>query len=160
MPDGRVFRDASKLAFELEALRRERGAVVLANGCFDVLHVGHIRYLRAAAALGSILVVALNDDESTRELKGPLRPVMGEEERSEMLLALRFVDFVLIFRERTVDGVIRIVRPDFHAKGTDYTVETVPERETSRAVGCATVIVGDPKDHSSRDIIRKIREGV
>jgi bifunctional ADP-heptose synthase (sugar kinase/adenylyltransferase) len=85
---------------------------------------------------------------------------MGEEERSEMLLALRFVDFVLIFRERTVDGVIRIVRPDFHAKGTDYTVETVPERETSRAVGCATVIVGDPKDHSSRDIIRRIREGV
>ncbi len=79
MLDGRVFRDASKLAFELEALRRERGAVVLANGCFDVLHVGHIRYLRAAAALGSILVVALNDDESTRELKGPLRPVMGEE---------------------------------------------------------------------------------
>jgi rfaE bifunctional protein nucleotidyltransferase chain/domain len=158
MQDGRVFRDAAKLAVELEALRRERGAVVLANGCFDVLHVGHVRYLRAAAALGSILIVALNDDESARALKGPGRPVMGEEERSEMLLALRFVDFVLIFRECTVDGLIRILRPDFHAKGTDYEVETVPELETSRAIGCTTVIVGDPKDHASRDIIRRIRE--
>ena len=159
MEEKRVFRDASALAGVLEPLRRKHGAVVLANGCFDLLHVGHIRYLREAAALGSILVVALNDDESTRELKGAGRPVMGEEERCEMLLALRFVDFVLLFREGTVDEVIRIIRPDFHAKGTDYTVETVPERESSRAVDCTTVIVGDPKDHSSRDIIRRIREG-
>jgi rfaE bifunctional protein nucleotidyltransferase chain/domain len=159
MEEKRVFRDAAELAGVLEPLRRKRGAVVLANGCFDILHVGHVRYLREAAALGSILVVALNDDESTRELKGRDRPVMGEEERCEMLLALRFVDFVLVFRERTVDGVIRTIHPDFHAKGTDYAVETVPERETSRAVGCATVIVGDPKNHSSRDIVRRIREG-
>jgi rfaE bifunctional protein nucleotidyltransferase chain/domain len=159
MEDRKVFRDAPTLAGVLEPLRRERGAVVLANGCFDLLHVGHIRYLREAAALGSILIVALNDDASTRKLKGAGRPVMGEDERCEMLLALRFVDFVLLFGEATVDEVIRIIRPEFHAKGTDYTAETVPERESSRAVGCTTVIVGDPKDHSSRDIIRKIREG-
>jgi len=159
MQTARVFRDASKLAHELDAVRRQGGAVVLANGCFDLLHVGHIRYLRGAAALGAVLVVALNDDESTRALKGPGRPVMGEEERSEMLLALRFVDYVLIFGERSVDGIIRTLRPDFHAKGTDYTVENVPERETARAIGCTTVIVGDPKDHSSRDLIRTIREG-
>ncbi len=154
-----VFRDRAELAAELAPLRRERGPLVLANGCFDVLHVGHIRYLREAAALGAILVVALNDDESTRALKGAGRPVMGEDERAEILLALRFVDFVLIFRERTVDGIIRSLRPEIHAKGTDYTADTVPERDTSREVGCKTVIVGDPKNHSSRDIIRTIREG-
>jgi len=159
MHETRIFRDVSKLDHELDAVRRERGRIVLANGCFDLLHVGHIRYLRDAAALGAVLVVALNDDKSTRALKGSGRPIMGEEERSEMLLALRFVDYVLIFGERSVDGIIRALRPNIHAKGTDYTVETVPERDTARAVGCATVIVGDPKDHSSRDIIRAIREG-
>jgi D-glycero-beta-D-manno-heptose 1-phosphate adenylyltransferase len=159
MQDARIFRDASALAAELERERAERGPVVLANGCFDILHVGHIRYLRAAAALGGILVVALNDDESARALKGPGRPVMPASERAEMLCALRFVDYVLVFGERTVDGIIRTLRPDTHAKGTDYTAETVPEGESARAVGCATVIVGDPKDHSSGDIIRKIRKG-
>lgn len=159
MAHRKVFRDPAELAAELAPLRRERGALVLANGCFDVLHVGHIRYLRDAAALGAILVVALNDDESTRVLKGAGRPVMGEDERAEILLALRFVDFVLIFRERTVDGIIRSLRPEIHAKGTDYTTDTVPERDSAREVGCRTVIVGDPKSHSSRDIIRTIREG-
>ena len=159
MPNRKVFRDAAELAASLVPLRRERGALVLANGCFDIIHVGHIRYLRAAAALGAILVVALNDDESTRSLKGAGRPVMGEDERAEILLALRFVDFVLIFRERTVDGIIRSLRPEIHAKGTDYTADTVPERDTSGEVGCRTVIVGDPKSHSSRDIIRTIKEG-
>jgi rfaE bifunctional protein nucleotidyltransferase chain/domain len=159
MEHEKVFRDASKLAAVLDSLRRERGALVLANGCFDILHVGHVRYLREAAALGATLVVALNDDESTRALKGTGRPVMGEEERAEILLSLRFVDYVLIFHERTVDGIIRMLRPDFHAKGTDYTNDTVPERETARAVGCRTVIVGDPKNRSSREIIHRIREG-
>lgn len=159
MENERIFRDASKLGEELKALRPERGAVVLANGCFDILHVGHIRYLREASTLGAILVVALNDDESTRRLKGAGRPVMSAEERAEMILALRFVDFVLIFNECTVDGIIRTLRPDFHAKGTDYRCDTVPERETARSVGCRTVIVGDPKDHSSRDIIGRIKEG-
>ncbi|MDD4856660.1 MAG: adenylyltransferase/cytidyltransferase family protein [Candidatus Krumholzibacteria bacterium] len=159
MEHERIFRDASKLAVELEALRRKRGAVVLANGCFDILHVGHIRYLREASVLGGILVVALNDDESARALKGAGRPVMSAEERAEILLALRYVDYVLIFSESTVDGIIRTLRPDFHAKGTDYRCDTVPERETASSVGCRTVIVGDPKDHSSRDIIGRVREG-
>ena len=159
MADRRVFRDASELAAELAAVRGAKGKVVLANGCFDVLHVGHIRYLREAAALGGVLVVALNDDASARALKGAGRPFMSEDERAEMLLALRFVDYVLVFRERTVDGIIRTLRPDVHAKGTDYTQDTVPERETAREVGCSTVIVGDPKDHSSTDIIGRIRRG-
>jgi rfaE bifunctional protein nucleotidyltransferase chain/domain len=159
MNEVRIFRDAEALAAELGALRAGRGPVVLANGCFDVLHVGHVRYLRAAAALGGILVVALNDDESTGAIKGPGRPVIPAAERAEIIGALRCVDYVLLFGERTVDGVIRALRPDVHAKGTDYTSETVPERETARAVGCRTVIVGDPKDHASRDIIRRIREG-
>jgi rfaE bifunctional protein nucleotidyltransferase chain/domain len=159
MADDRVFRDAAKLAAALAPLRRDRGPLVLANGCFDVIHVGHVRYLRGAAELGAILVVALNDDESTRLLKGAGRPIMVEDERAEILLALQFVDFVLIFGGRTVDGIIRSLRPEIHAKGTDYTADTVPERDTAREVGCRTVIVGDPKGHSSRDIIRTIRGG-
>ena len=155
----KVFRDAAALHRVLEDERRARGDVILANGCFDVLHVGHVRYLREAAALGALLVVALNDDSSTKALKGVGRPIMPEDERAELLCALRFVDYVLIFSGPTVDDIIRVLRPDFHAKGTDYTSETVPERETARSVGCSTVIVGDPKAHSSRDMIRRIREG-
>lgn len=159
MEPKRLFDDPRELATALEPLRRERGALVLANGCFDVLHVGHIRYLREAAALGGILVVALNDDASTRALKGAGRPVMGERDRAALLLALRFVDFVLLFGESTVDRALRVLRPDIHAKGTDYTPDTVPERETARAIGCRTVITGDPKERSSRDIIGRIRKG-
>ena len=155
--DERIFRDPEALTGELMRFRDERGPVVLANGCFDVLHVGHVRYLREAASLGGILVVALNDDLSANSLKGEGRPVMCEDERAEIVMALRFVDYVLIFGERTADRVIEIIRPDIHAKGTDYSVETVPELETSRSVGCRTVIVGDPKNHSSRDIIRGIQ---
>jgi rfaE bifunctional protein nucleotidyltransferase chain/domain len=154
---GRLYRDAASLAVHLEGLRAEQGPIVLANGCFDVLHVGHIRYLEGAASLGGILVVALNDDDSARELKGKGRPVFSVGERAEILLALRSIDYVLIFSGRTVDAVIRVIRPDVHAKGTDYTVDSVPEIETAREVGCRTVIVGDPKDHSSRDIIERIR---
>lgn len=159
MEPKRLFDDPEELAAALEPLRRERGALVLANGCFDVLHVGHIRYLREAASLGGILVVALNDDASTRALKGPGRPVMAERDRAALLLALRFVDFVLLFGESTVDRALRVLRPDIHAKGTDYTPDTVPERETARAIGCRTVITGDPKERSSRGIIGRIREG-
>jgi rfaE bifunctional protein nucleotidyltransferase chain/domain len=132
---------------------------VLANGCFDLLHVGHVRYLAAAAALGDILVVALNDDTSTRLLKGADRPVMPAGERAEILLALEGVDYVFLFGDRTVDDVILQLKPDVHAKGTDYTVETVPELETAKSVGCRTAIVGDPKDHSSGDIIDRCKGG-
>ncbi len=152
----RIFRDALPLAQELLPYR-ERKLIVLANGCFDILHVGHVRYLREAASLGEILVVAVNDDKSTRVLKGEGRPIVREDERAELVMSLRFVDYVLIFDEETVDGIIEILRPHIHAKGTDYTVDTVPERKTARSVGCRTVIVGDPKDHASRDIIERIR---
>lgn len=153
----RLFYDTAGLTGELASLRGHNRTVVLANGCFDIIHVGHVRYLEGAAALGDILVVALNDDGSTRRLKGEGRPVMPVEERAEILLAMRCVDYVLIFGDGTVDGILEAVHPDIHAKGTDYTVETVPERETARRIGCRTVIVGDPKDHSSRDIIRALR---
>jgi rfaE bifunctional protein nucleotidyltransferase chain/domain len=155
----RIFRDASLLGAALERARAGRGPVVLANGIFDILHVGHIRYLEGAAALGGVLVVALNDDASARALKGPGRPVVPVEERAEVVVALRAVDFVLIFGGPTVDGVIAALRPDVHAKGTDYTVETVPELAAARSVGARTVIVGDAKRHSTRDLIEKIREG-
>jgi rfaE bifunctional protein nucleotidyltransferase chain/domain len=154
----RLFFDAAELAGELGGRTGRRRTVVLANGCFDIVHVGHVHYLQGAAALGDLLVVALNDDDSTRRLKGRGRPVMPVGERAEILLAMRHVDYVLIFGEETVDGILQAIRPDIHAKGTDYTVETVPERETARTIGCRTVIVGDPKDHSSRDIIRILRE--
>ncbi len=159
MEHPRLWRDAEKLARVVGRGTEARRPLVLANGCFDVLHVGHVRYLEAAAALGATLVVALNDDDSTRALKGPGRPVMAAEDRAELLLALRCVDHVLLFGGRTVDGVMRKLRPDIHAKGTDYTTETVPERETARAIGCRTVIVGDPKSHSSRDILKDVRGG-
>ena len=146
----RLYRDVEKLARDLDEDRRRGARVVLANGCFDILHVGHVRYLEEAAALGDLLVVAVNDDDSTRTLKGDGRPVM-------LLLALRCVDRCLLFGELTVDEIIRILRPDIHAKGTDYTVDTVPEIESARAVGTRTVITGDRKSHASRDVIRKVR---
>jgi rfaE bifunctional protein nucleotidyltransferase chain/domain len=153
----RIFNDADRLSAAIDEQRRGGGTVVLANGCFDVIHVGHVRYLEEAAAHGDLLVVAVNDDDSTRRLKGEGRPVMPASERSEIISAMRFVDFVLIFGDDTVDGVMRALRPDFHAKGTDYTVETVPEIETAREIGCVTVITGDAKDRSSRGIIARLR---
>ncbi len=152
-----VFTDAGRLAGILDDIRSIDRKVVLANGCFDIIHVGHVRYLEEAADQGCILVVAINDDDSTRRLKGEGRPVMPAVERAEILSAMRFVDYVLIFAEDTVDGVLRELRPDVHAKGTDYTVETVPEIETAREIGCVTVITGDPKDRSSRGIISRLR---
>ena len=129
-------------------------AVTLANGCFDLLHVGHVRYLRAAKALGGRLIVAINSDESMRALKGAGRPLMPAEERAEILAALADVDAVVIFSEPDVRALIREIRPDVHAKGTDYSADTVPERDVVLECGGRVEIVGDPKDHSASAIIR------
>lgn len=134
---------------------RARGEMItLANGAFDLLHVGHIRYLRAAKQLGAKLVVAVNSDESVRAIKGNGRPLMPANERAEILAALSDVDAVVIFPERDVRALVREIRPDIHAKGTDYTADNVPERDTVIECGGRVVIVGDPKDHSTSDIIR------
>ena len=139
------------------SIERRRGArIVLANGCFDLFHVGHIRYLAGAKALGDVLIVGLNSDEQVRKLKGANRPFMPEQERAEIVAALKCVDYVTIFNEPTVTELIRAVRPDFHAKGTDYTTETVPEREIVKEYGGRVAIVGDPKDHSSTDLIQLV----
>ncbi len=139
-------------------LRAEGKSMVFANGCFDLLHVGHIRYLQAARAEGDALLVAINGDRSVRRLKGPSRPVMPETERAEILCAFECVDWVIVFDDLTVDQLLWELRPDVHAKGTDYTPETVPERETVRSYGGRVAIVGDPKDHSTRDFLRKLRD--
>jgi len=136
--------------------RRAGRTVAFANGCFDLLHVGHIRYLAGAKAEGDRLVVAINDDESVRALKGPHRPILPGTARAELVAALRTVDYVVIFGDRTVDRLLRLLRPDVHCKGTDYTVDTVPERETVREYGGRIAIVGDPKDHSTRELLTTI----
>ncbi|MBZ5546407.1 MAG: adenylyltransferase/cytidyltransferase family protein [Acidobacteriia bacterium] len=137
--------------------RRAGACVTLTNGCFDVLHVGHVRYLRAARELGGKVVVAVNSDASVRTLKGEGRPVMPAEERAEILAALADVDAVVIFPEKDVRAIVREIRPDLHAKGTDYTAESVPERDEVEACGGRVVIVGDPKNHSATEIIRSRR---
>jgi D-glycero-beta-D-manno-heptose 1-phosphate adenylyltransferase len=134
--------------------RRSGERITLANGCFDLLHVGHVRYLRAAKNLGGRLIVAVNADDSVRKLKGEGRPLMPAEERAEILSALSDVDAVVIFSEPDVRALIRELHPDVHAKGTDYTADTVPERDTVLEYGGRVEIVGDPKDHSASDIIR------
>lgn len=134
--------------------RKAGERITLANGCFDLLHVGHVRYLQAAKQLGGRLVVAINSDESVRGLKGPDRPLMPENERAEILSALQDVDAVVIFSEPDVCALIREVRPDVQAKGTDYTADTVPERDVVREYGGRVAIVGDPKDHSVTEIVR------
>lgn len=131
--------------------------VAFANGCFDLLHVGHIRYLQAAAAEADRLIVAINDDRSVAGLKGPGRPILSERDRAELVAALRGVDYVVIFPEPTVAPLLLALKPDVHCKGTDYTLDTVPERDTVRAYGGRIAIVGDPKDHSTRDLLARIR---
>lgn len=148
--------DRTRLVARVAIERQKNSKIVLANGCFDFFHVGHIRYLAGAKALGDCLIVAVNSDEQVRKLKGENRPLINENERAEIISALKLVDYVTIFPEPTVEELIRAIRPDFHAKGTDYTTETVPEREIVRQYGGQTVIVGDPKDHSSTELIRKI----
>jgi D-glycero-beta-D-manno-heptose 1-phosphate adenylyltransferase len=135
--------------------RAQGHRIVLANGCFDLLHVGHIRYLHAAKQLGGKLVVALNSDSSTRALKGAGRPVVPQAERAEILAALADVDAVTLFDEPSVRSIIELIRPDVHAKGTDYTAETVPERDVVIACGGRVEIVGDPKDHSTSEFLRR-----
>ncbi|MBL8135772.1 MAG: adenylyltransferase/cytidyltransferase family protein [Acidobacteria bacterium] len=140
--------------------RRQAGrTIAFANGVFDMLHVGHVRYLEGARQEADVLVVAVNDDATVRMLKGPGRPVLPAADRAELVAALRCVDAVVIFPEPTVTPLLDLLRPDVHCKGTDYTVDSVPERETVRAYGGRTAIVGDPKDHSTRDLLRAIREG-
>jgi rfaE bifunctional protein nucleotidyltransferase chain/domain len=140
-------------------LRDERAAgrtIAFANGCFDILHVGHVRYLDAAAREAEILVVAINDDESVKVLKGEGRPILAAAHRAELVAALRSVDFVVVFPESTVTPLLEALHPDVHCKGTDYTIDTVPERETVKAYGGRIAIVGDPKDHSTRDLLARI----
>jgi len=135
--------------------RRAGESVTLANGCFDLLHVGHVRYLRAARQLGGRLIVAVNSDDSVRALKGSGRPLMPAEERAEVLSALEDVDAVVIFPEPDVRALIRDLHPDIHAKGTDYTADSVPERDAMAEHGGRVEIVGDPKDHSVTEILRR-----
>lgn len=141
----------------VEQWRRAGEQVVLANGCFDLLHVGHVRYLHGAKALGGRLVVALNSDESVRKLKGEGRPLMPEQERAEIISALTDVDAVVIFSEADVRTLIRELRPDVQAKGTDYTAESVPERDTVIECGGRVEIVGDPKDHSTTEFVSQMK---
>lgn len=150
--------DREALTAEIEKRRGAGERIVLANGCFDILHVGHIRYLAAARSLGDCLVVGVNSDEQARKLKGEGRPAVNENERAEVISALRSVDLVTIFPEPTVTELIRAIRPDVHAKGTDYTEDNVPEREIVREVGGRVAIVGDPKDHSSTELFSRTRD--
>src|SRR5215472_5893976 len=145
---------------ELAEHKRRDESIVFANGCFDTLHVGHIRYLEGARGEGDILIVGINDDSSVCGLKGPGRPVLDENARALLVAALRCVDYVVLFCEPNVEALLEELRPDVHAKGTDYTAETVPERATAARLGIRVAIVGDAKDHSTRtlfDTIRKAR---
>ncbi len=149
-------RENAKRALDLRRMGGER--IVLANGCFDLLHAGHIRYLQGARAEGDVLLVGVNSDAGARELKGPGRPILDEKGRAALVASLSCVDYVVLFSESNVESLLRELRPGVHAKGTDYTLETVPERETSAQLGIRVAIVGDPKNHSSRDLFASIRE--
>jgi rfaE bifunctional protein nucleotidyltransferase chain/domain len=146
------------LVSRVQAERAAGRMIVLTNGCFDLIHAGHIRYLAGAKQLGGFLVVGINSDRQVRDLKGNGRPYISESERAEIISSLRFVDVVTIFDEPTVDQLIDAIRPDIHAKGTDYTTESVPERERVLAYGGKIAIVGDPKDHSSTELIKVISQ--
>jgi rfaE bifunctional protein nucleotidyltransferase chain/domain len=146
---------AAELSRDAKAAGRR---VVLANGCFDLLHVGHLRYLAGARAAGDLLIVGVNGDEGVRRLKGASRPLLNQDDRARLVAAFGVVDYVVIFQEANVRGLIAELRPDLHAKGTDYTTENVPERDAVIAAGGQVVIVGDPKDHNTRHLIRHIRE--
>jgi rfaE bifunctional protein nucleotidyltransferase chain/domain len=158
-------RHASSKIVTLESLRdrlaehKQRGQrIVFANGCFDTLHVGHVRYLNGARREGDILVVGVNADSIVCALKGPGRPILDENARALLVAALGAVDYVILFSEPSVESLLEILRPDVHAKGTDYTAETVPERATAARLGIRIAIVGDPKDHSTRDLLESVRK--
>jgi len=150
--------DRAELVRRCEALRAGGRRIVLTNGAFDLLHVGHVRALADARARGDVLVVGVNDDASVRALKGPRRPVVPADERAELLCALACVDFVHVFPERDVAPLMRALRPDVHAKGRDYAVDTVPEREIAKEIGAEIAIVGDEKDHSVSALLERLRE--
>lgn len=150
--------DREALRARVHEWRAAGQRIILVNGCFDLLHVGHIRYLSAAKQLGGKLIVALNSDSSTRSLKGEGRPLVPEGERAEVLAALADVDAVHVFFEPDVRSLIELIRPDIQAKGTDYTEASVPERDAILACGGRVAIVGDPKEHSASELLRSIRE--
>ena len=137
--------------------RAKGSRIVLANGCFDILHAGHVRYLEGARALGDLLVVGINSDAQVARLKGKGRPILPERERAELVASFQAVDLVTIFAEPTVTELLLAIKPDVHAKGTDYTEETVPERDVVRSYGGSVRIVGDPKDHSTSEMIRRLK---
>ena len=150
--------DRERLRELLESHRRAGQRIVLANGCFDTLHVGHIRYLDGARREGDVLIVAVNSDSSVCALKGAGRPILPETARAALVAALRGVDYVVVFSEPNVEGLLQDLRPDVHAKGTDYTEQSVPERATSARLGIRTAIVGDSKDHSTRAFLDSVRK--
>ena len=150
----------SELVTRINAARRNGSRVVLANGCFDVLHVGHVRYLAGARKLGDVLVVGVNSDAQVQWLKGVGRPILSAPERAELVDALEPVTYVTIFDEPTVAELLLALRPDVHAKGTDYTEDTVPERDVVRSYGGRVAIVGDPKDHSTSAILARLGRGI
>ena len=160
-------RKAQSKILQREALRLELGVakragkkIVFANGCFDTLHAGHVRYLAGAKTEGDILVVGVNADASVRGLKGEGRPILDENARAQLVAALRDVDYVVIFSEPNVEALLKVLRPDVHAKGTDYSVETVPERAVAKELGIRVAIVGDEKRHSTRAMLENIRKGL
>lgn len=153
---GRILNE-NDLVGAVRAERADGRTIAFANGCFDVLHVGHVRYLADAKAQADRLVVAINDDGSVRHLKGAGRPILSASDRAEMVAAIEGVDYVVLFSDADVNRLLRLLQPDVHCKGTDYTPETVPERDTVRAYGGRIAIVGDPKDHSTRDVLARIR---
>jgi rfaE bifunctional protein nucleotidyltransferase chain/domain len=154
---GRVISD-SELVAAVAHDRAEGRSIAFANGCFDLLHVGHIRYLQGAAAEADRLIVAVNDDPSVAGLKGEGRPILAGKDRAELVAALRGVDYVILFGDPTVERLLRLVKPDVHCKGTDYTIDSVPERAVVQSYGGRTAIVGDQKSHATRDLIGRIRE--
>jgi rfaE bifunctional protein nucleotidyltransferase chain/domain len=151
-----VSREELRKALAKHRVRGQR--IVFANGCFDTLHVGHVRYLDGARKEGDVLVVGVNADSSVRELKGPGRPILDEHARAQLVAALRNVDYVVIFSEPNVEALLEELRPDVHAKGTDYTADTVPERATAARLGIRVAIVGDTKEHSTRQLLESIRK--
>jgi D-glycero-beta-D-manno-heptose 1-phosphate adenylyltransferase len=152
---GKVLTEA-ELVSAVERDRAKGHTIAFANGCFDLLHVGHVRYLQGAAAEADRLIVAVNDDRSVAGLKGPGRPVLPAADRAELVAALRGVDYVVVFGDPTVERFLKLLAPDVHCKGTDYTIDSVPERAVVQAYGGRTAIVGDPKSHATRDLISRI----
>ena len=156
LPSSRIL-TREELLNRVRAARQSGATIVFANGCFDVLHVGHVRYLIGARALGDLLVVGVNSDDQVKIQKGPGRPIQPASDRAEVIAALEAVDYVTIFDEPTVEALLLVLKPDIHAKGTDYTEETVPERNVVRSYGGRVAIVGDPKDHSTSSLVSRLQ---